>query len=193
MHAICVFCGSNAGARDSYIEAAREAGTVIAARGLTLVYGGAAVGLMGALADAALSAGGKVVGVMPRALVAREIAHQHLSDLHEVGSMHERKARMADLSDAFLALPGGAGTLEELFEIWTWGQLGHHAKPVGVLNVAGYFDGLLAFLNHVTNERFMRREHRDMLIAETDPGVILDRFADYEAPVVEKWIRAGER
>jgi uncharacterized protein (TIGR00730 family) len=193
MHAICVFCGSNAGARDSYIEAAREAGTVIAARGLTLVYGGAAVGLMGALADAALSAGGKVVGVMPRALVAREIAHQHLSDLHEVGSMHERKARMADLSDAFLALPGGAGTLEELFEVWTWGQLGHHAKPVGVLNVAGYFDGLLAFLNHVTNERFMRREHRDMLIAETDPGVILDRFADYEAPVVEKWIRAGER
>jgi uncharacterized protein (TIGR00730 family) len=193
MHAICVFCGSNAGARDSYIEAAREAGTVIAARGLTLVYGGAAVGLMGALADAALSAGGKVVGVMPRALVAREIAHQHLSDLHEVGSMHERKARMADLSDAFLALPGGAGTLEELFEVWTWGQLGHHAKPVGVLNVAGYFDGLLAFLNHVTNERFMRREHRDMLIAETDPGAILDRFADYEAPVVEKWIRAGER
>jgi uncharacterized protein (TIGR00730 family) len=193
MHAICVFCGSNAGARDSYIEAAREAGTVIAARGLTLVYGGAAVGLMGALADAALSAGGKVVGVMPRALVAREIAHQHLSDLYEVGSMHERKARMADLSNAFLALPGGAGTLEELFEIWTWGQLGHHAKPVGVLNVAGYFDGLLAFLNHVTNERFMRREHRDMLIAETDPGAILDRFADYEAPVVEKWIRAGER
>jgi uncharacterized protein (TIGR00730 family) len=193
VRAVCVFCGSNAGARDDYLEAARATGKAIAGRGLTLVYGGAAVGLMGALADAAIEARGEVVGVIPEALVRREIAHPHLTALHSVGSMHERKAMMSDLSDAFLALPGGAGTLEELFEVWTWGQLGHHAKPVGLLNVAGYFDALLGFLDHVTGERFMRKEHRDMLIAEDDPPRILDRFETYEPPHVEKWIRPGER
>lgn len=193
MQAVCVFCGSNPGARGLYAEAAAATGRALAARGLTLVYGGAAVGLMGALSDAALDAGGKVIGVMPRALIEREIAHAHLTELREVASMHERKAMMADLSDAFLMLPGGAGTLEEFFEIWTWAQLGHHKKPVGFLNAGGYFDRLIAFLDHVRDERFIRPEHRDMLIVEADPARALDRFESYSAPVVEKWIRGGER
>ena len=193
MRSVCVFCGSNSGARDSYAEAAREVGRALAERGLSLVYGGAALGLMGALADAALAAGGTVIGVMPKALIEREIAHAGLSELHEVRSMHERKAMMADRSDAFLALPGGAGTLEETFEAWTWAQLGHHAKPVGLLNVDGFFDALLTFLDHQCRERFIRREHRDMLFVESDPKLLLDRFETYRPPVVEKWIRANER
>jgi uncharacterized protein (TIGR00730 family) len=193
LKAVCVFCGSNSGARDSYAAAAREVGRTLAARGLRLVYGGAAVGLMGALADGALEAGGEVIGIIPGALVEREIAHRGLTEIRQVESMHARKALMSDLSDAFLTLPGGAGTLEELFEVWTWGQLGHHRKPVGLLNVDGYFDRLLAFLDHQSEERFMRREHRDMLLAEADIGTLLDRFARYEAPVVDKWIRAEER
>ena len=193
MQAVCVFCGSNRGASDAYTDAARDTGRAIAERGLTLVYGGAAVGLMGAVADSALAAGGKVIGVIPRALVEREIAHKGLTELREVSSMHERKAAMADLSDGFLALPGGAGTLEELFEVWTWGQLGHHQKPVGLLNADGFYDGLAAFLDHVRVEGFIRAEHRDMLIVERDPARLLDRFEAYRAPVVEKWIRRGER
>jgi len=188
-----VFCGSNSGARDSYAIAARALGTAIARRGLWLVYGGAKVGLMGALADAALAAGGEVVGVIPGALIEREIAHPRLSELRQVSSMHERKALMADLSDGFIALPGGAGTLEETFEIWTWGQLGHHGKPVGILNVDGFFDALLTFLDHQASELFMRREHRDMLMAEIDPERLLDRLETYSPPAVEKWIRSGER
>jgi uncharacterized protein (TIGR00730 family) len=193
MRAVCVFCGSNAGARSAYAEAAREVGRAIAARGLRLVYGGASVGLMGALADAALQAGGEVVGVMPRALVEREIAHARLTELHEVASMHERKALMADLSDGFLALPGGAGTLEELFEVWTWAQLGHHKKPVGFLNVDGYYDLLAAFIEHQERELFIRPEHRDMLIVESAPARVLERFASYTPPAVEKWINRAER
>ena len=194
MRAVCVFCGSNAGARDEYAEAAAEVGRVHRrSAALGSIYGGAAVGLMGALADAALAAGGKVVGVIPKALVEREIAHAGLTELHAVKSMHERKAMMADRSDAFLALPGGAGTLEEMFEAWTWAQLGHHQKPVGLLNVAGFFDGLVAFLDHQCRERFIRAEHRDMLIVESDPDRLLDRFESYRPPVVEKWIRAAER
>jgi uncharacterized protein (TIGR00730 family) len=193
MQSICVFCGSNLGARDLYAEAARGLGRAIAGRGLRLVYGGAAVGLMGALADAALAAGGEVIGVIPGALVEREIAHEGLSEIHTVHSMHQRKSLMADLSDAFVALPGGAGTLEETFEIWTWGQLGHHRKAVGLLNVDGFFDALLGFLDQLTTERFMRREHRDMLLVERDPEELLDRFEGYQAPVVEKWIRREER
>src|SRR3954470_16244857 len=192
MLSVCVFCGSNAGARDDYSEAARQVGRALATYGLTLVYGGAAVGLMGTLADAALDAGGRVVGVMPRALVERELAHSGLTELHEVSSMHERKAMMADRSDAFLALPGGAGTLEELFEVWTWAQLGHHQKPVGLLNVDSFFDALLAFLDHQVSERFIRAEHRAMLIVESDPDHLLERFANYRPPMVEKWIRPGE-
>jgi len=193
MKSICVFCGSNDGDRAAYSRAASELGTAIARRGLTLIYGGAHVGLMGTVADAALEAGGAVIGVMPMALVEKEIAHLGLTELREVGSMHERKAVMADLSDGFIALPGGAGTLEEIFEVWTWGQLGHHDKPVGFLNVEAYFDKLLAFLDHQAEERFMRQEHRDMLVVETDIGRMLDRFAAYQAPKVAKWISSDER
>jgi uncharacterized protein (TIGR00730 family) len=190
---VCVFCGSNFGSRDAYADAARAVGLAIAQRGLQLTYGGAKVGLMGVLADAALGAGGAVVGVMPGALVEREIAHAGLTSLHRVGSMHERKKLMADLSDAFIALPGGAGTLEELAEIWTWAQLGHHRKPVGILNVDGFFDPLLAFFDRQAGELFMRREHREMLLVDTDPVSLLNRFERYEPPVVEKWITRGER
>jgi uncharacterized protein (TIGR00730 family) len=193
MQAVCVFCGSNSGAREAYAEAAREVGRAIAERGLRLVYGGSKVGLMGVVADAALAAGGAVIGVIPAALVRREVAHAGLTELHQVASMHERKARMADLSDAFIALPGGAGTMEELFEVWTWGQLGHHSKPAGLLNVGGFFDALIAFIDHQADERFMRQEHRDMLLVENEPGGLLDRFAAYRAPVVTKWISRGER
>ncbi len=193
MKSICVFCGSNMGTREAYLAAARALAEEIAARGLTLVYGGAKVGLMGTLADAALAAGGDVVGVMPKALVALEIEHEGLSAFHKVGSMHERKALMADLSDGFVALPGGVGTLEETFEIWTWGQLGYHAKPIGFLNIAGYYDKLFAFLDHQSDERFMRRVHRDMLLVEEEPDRLLDGFASYSAPVVEKWISPTER
>ena len=193
MRSVCVFCGSNVGARDVYSEAARDLGRILAVRKLRLVYGGAAVGLMGILADAALAAGGEVVGIMPEALIAREIAHPTLTELRSVKSMHERKAMMADLADAFVGLPGGAGTLEEVFEIWTWGQLGHHKKPVGLLNVAGFFDRLLDFIDWQCREAFIREEHREMLLVDIDPGPLLDRFETYQAPVVDKWIRTGER
>jgi uncharacterized protein (TIGR00730 family) len=193
MQAVCVFCGSNFGAREAYAEAARQVGREIAGRGLRLVYGGSKVGLMGLVADAALAAGGAVIGVIPAALVEREVAHAGLTELHQVASMHERKAKMADLADAFIALPGGAGTMEELFEIWTWGQLGHHAKPAGLLNVEGFFDCLVAFLDHQASERFMRREHRDMLLVESEPARLLGRFAEYRPPAVTKWISRSER
>ena len=193
MQSICVFCGSNIGANPAYAAAARDLGRRIAERGLRLVYGGAKLGLMGALADAALAAGAHVTGIMPIALVEKEIAHAGLTELHTVGSMHERKAMMADRSDAFLGLPGGAGTLEEVFEMWTWGQLGHHRKPVGLLNVAGFYDRLAAFLDHQMTERFVREEHRRMLTIEADPETILDGFASYEPPQVAKWIDRTER
>ncbi len=193
MKSVCVFCGSNSGERPAYIQSAVKLGAAIAGRGLNLVYGGAHVGLMGALADSALASGGRVTGVMPKALVDKEVAHQGLSEFHQVASMHERKALMADLSDGFAALPGGAGTLEELFEVWTWGQLGHHDKPIGFLNVEGYFDRLLAFLDHQAGERFMRQAHRDMLIVETEAERLLERFASYQPPRVEKWISKAER
>jgi uncharacterized protein (TIGR00730 family) len=193
MQSVCVFCGSNFGARPAYAEAAAELGRTIAGRGLRLVYGGSNVGLMGVLADAALAAGGTVIGVMPLALIEREIAHSGLTELHTVGSMHERKAKMADLSDGFISLPGGAGTMEEMFEVWTWAQLGHHRKPVGILNVAGFFDKLLQFLDQQRDEKFMRKEHREMLLVDTDGGRLLDRFDRYEPPVVTKWIARDER
>jgi uncharacterized protein (TIGR00730 family) len=193
MKSVCVFCGSNSGDRPAYTRAAEQLGAAIAGRGLNLVYGGAHVGLMGAVADAALAAGGKVIGVMPTALVEKEVAHDGLTELHEVHSMHERKALMADLSDGFAALPGGAGTLEEVFEVWTWGQLGYHRKPVGFVNIDGYFDRLFEFLDHQCEERFMRKEHRNMLIAEAEPQRLLDRFVGYQPPQVEKWIADDER
>lgn len=192
MKSICVFCGSSFGARDIYADAARDTGRVIAENGYRLVYGGAKVGLMGTVADAALAAGGEVVGVLPKALQNKEIGHEGLDELHLVGSMHERKALMADLSDSFIALPGGAGTLEEIFEVWTWGQLGYHQKPCGFLNIEGYYDHLIAFLDHQTGEQFTKKVMRDMVqIAET-PEAMIDLFKGYEPPSTPKWIKKDE-
>ncbi len=186
---LCVFSGSSSGRLPEYTAAAEELGRTLAARGIGLVYGGASVGLMGALADTALAAGGEVIGVMPRSLFEREIGHAGLTDLRVVESMHERKALMAELSDGFVALPGGAGTLEELFEVWTWAQLGHHRKPCALYNVEGYYDGLAAFLDHTVDERFVKPVHRRMLIVERDLGPLLAAIDAYEAPLVDKWIK----
>jgi hypothetical protein len=183
---ICVFCGSSAGKRDSYAEAARSLGSLLAERSIGLVYGGASVGLMGAVADATLERGGEVVGVIPQRLVDREIAHPGLSELRVVGSMHERKALMADLSDAFVALPGGAGTLDELFEAWTWGQLGLHRKPCGLLDVDAFFGPLLALADHLTEEGFLSAESRRIVLVDEEPARLLDRLEAYEPPP-EKW------
>jgi hypothetical protein len=185
---VCVFCGANFGRQPAYLDTARAFGDLIARRGLRLVYGGANVGLMGALADAALAAGGEVIGVIPLALMAREIGHPGLTRLEIVADMHTRKARLAELSDAFVALPGGIGTMEEIFEVWTWGQLGFHKKPVGFLNVAGYYDSLAAFFAHAVDEAFLQEAHRDMLVVKTDGQEMLDALAAYQAPTVEKWI-----
>ena len=193
MFRLCVFCGSASGVRPAYLAAARELGRLLGERGAGLVYGGASVGLMGALADAALAAGAEVDGVIPRALVEREIAHAGLTRLHVVEGMHARKARMAELADAFVALPGGLGTLEELFEVWTWAQLGVHDKPLALLDVDGYFAPLLAFLAHAEAEGFVRPAHRAALVAERDPAALIQAIRAYEPPKVDKWIKAGER
>ncbi|HEY8383876.1 MAG TPA: TIGR00730 family Rossman fold protein [Microvirga sp.] len=193
MRRLCVFCGSSEGDDPVYRDAAQALGRMLAAEGIGLVYGGASVGLMGAVADAALEAGGDVIGVMPRALFEKEIAHRGLPDLRVVGSMHERKALMAELADGFVALPGGIGTFEELFEVWTWAQLGYHAKPCALLNVKGFYDGLTAFLDGVAHSRFMKDQHRAMLIEAREPGDLIARLRAYEPPAVIKWIKAGER
>jgi uncharacterized protein (TIGR00730 family) len=185
---ICVFLGSSVGRRPIYRETAQRFGALIAERGIGLVYGGGAVGLMGLLADAASAAGGEVIGVIPEALRAREHDHPGLSQLHVVRTMHERKAMMADLSDGFVALPGGIGTFEELFEVWTWAQLGYHAKPCGLLNVGGFYDGMSHFVDHVVDEGFLQPEHRRMLIVEREPAAMLDTMATYLAPAAHKWI-----
>ncbi len=185
---ICVFLGSSVGRSPVYAQAAEQLGTLIARRGIGLVYGGGAVGLMGLLADAATAAGGEVIGVIPEALRAREHDHPGLTKLHVVRTMHERKAMMADLSDGFIALPGGIGTFEELFEVWTWSQLGYHAKPCGLLNVAGFYDGMSGFIDHVVEEGFLKPEHRRMLIVEREAETMLDRLATYLAPPAEHWI-----
>lgn len=192
MKRVCVFAGSNSGSQAEYLNAARELGQAIVRREMGLVYGGARIGLMGALADSALAAGGHVTGVMPDALVAKEVAHAQLSDLRVVASMHERKAMMADLADGFIALPGGWGTLEEFFEVLTWAQLGLHQKPCGLLNVRGYFDGLLSFIDHSIDECFVRRENRSMLVVASSPDSLLDAFARYVPARVEKWIDRAE-
>jgi uncharacterized protein (TIGR00730 family) len=179
---ITVFCGSSPGRDPGHIESARKLGSVMAGRGIGLVYGGASVGLMGALADAALASGGEVIGVIPRALVEMEVAHRGLADLRVVETMHERKALMAGLSDAFIALPGGAGTMEELFEIWTWALLGIHRKPLGILDGRGYYDHLLAFVDHAVREGFLKERHRRLLLTGGDPGELIDRLASFHAP-----------
>jgi uncharacterized protein (TIGR00730 family) len=187
MQRVLVFCGSSVGARAEYAEYAAELGEVIARRGLGLVFGGASVGLMGAVAGGALDAGGEVIGVIPRGLVEREIAHPRLTDLREVSSMHERKAVMADLADAVIALPGGSGTLDELFELYTWSQLGLHRAPIGLLDVAGYWQPLMGLLNHMVAEQFLRAEYRDMLLVDTEPVALLDRLAGYQRRAHAKW------
>jgi uncharacterized protein (TIGR00730 family) len=191
IHRLAVFCGSNPGVRTDYMEGVRAFGRAVCERGIGVVYGGSSVGLMATLADTILDEVGDIIGVIPKMLVEREVANKALDDLRVVGSMHERKALMAELADGFVALPGGIGTLEEFFEIWTWAQLGMHGKPCGLLNIAGYFDPLLAFLDRAVAERFVRQAHRDMVIVESDPRALLDRFAEYEPPRVVKWINAG--
>jgi uncharacterized protein (TIGR00730 family) len=190
---VCVFCGSSPGARPAYGDAAEELARLLVEEGIGVVYGGGAVGLMGRLADAVLAAGGEAIGVMPEALVSREIGHDGLSELRVVGSMHERKALMADLADAFVALPGGLGTVEELFEIYTWAQLGLHRKPCGLLDVEGYYDGIARFLAHAVEERFLLEEHRAMLMIERDPRALLERMRRFEPEAVSpKWIDREE-
>ena len=188
MTRICVFAGSSSGARAEYLGAASDLGKLFAARGIELVYGGARVGLMGAIADAVLADGGRVTGVIPKALVEKEVAHSGLTDLRIVTSMHQRKALMADLSDAFIALPGGWGTLDEMFEILTWAQLGLHRKPCGLLNVLGYFERLLSFLDHTMEQGFVRREYGSLLSTSDDPAALLDAIHTQTPPTVEKWI-----
>lgn len=188
MKRICVFCGSSAGRDPRYLDAAHSVGRSLARRGIGLVYGGGSVGLMGAVADAALAAGGEVVGVIPRALQLRELAHAKLTTLHVVRSMHERKAKMAELSNAFIALPGGMGTLEEFAEILTWAQLGLHAWPCGLLDVAGYYRSLIAFFDEAAVEGFIRPEHRRLVLVAEDPDALLDQFLAWKAPPVERWI-----
>jgi uncharacterized protein (TIGR00730 family) len=188
LQSICVFCGSNGGTRSDYLRIAGSVGTRLAQRGIRIVYGGGSCGLMGAVADAALAAGGCVVGVIPHAIERRELAHRGVSELQIVGSMHERKAKMNEQSDAFLALPGGLGTYEELFEVLSWAQLGIHRKPVAILNVAGYFDPLLEMLDHALAEKFLRPEHRALLLHGDEIDELLSRMAAYEAPIAEKWL-----
>lgn len=186
---LAVFCGSNNGDDPRFLESARHLGRSLALAKICLVYGGASVGLMGALADSALEAGGDVIGVMPRALVEKEVAHRGLPDLRVVSSMHERKSLMAELSDGFVALPGGIGTLEELFEVWTWAQLGYHAKPCAVLNVAGYYDGLLSFIDSAVSHGFTKQTQRNMLIVSDQAASLLARLETYVPPVVPQQIR----
>lgn len=188
MKSICLYTGASPGARDEYRIAAEAVATEIARRGMTLVYGGGHVGLMGAAADAALAAGGQVVGVIPADIADREIEHRGLSELLVVDSMHERKMAMLKRADGMIALPGGLGTMEELFEVWTWNQLGFHQKPVGLLNVAGYYDHLLRFIDHMVEQRFVKESHRDLLLVDEDYKALLDRMGAFEPPVVDKWL-----
>jgi hypothetical protein len=190
---LCVFCGSNAGFEPAYLAMAQALGRMLAQEKITLVYGGGAVGLMGAVADAALESGGEVIGIMPQALVDKEIDHKGLTELRIVGSMHERKALMAELADGFIAMPGGLGTFEELFEVWTWAQLGYHRKPCALLNVAGFYDKLAGFLDDVVERGFVKPIHRSMLIVGNDPAALIAAIRSYEPPKVDKWIKAGER
>ncbi|WP_437274692.1 TIGR00730 family Rossman fold protein [Sorangium sp. So ce375] len=190
---ICVYCGSNPGASPAYREAAVRLGELLAARGIGLVYGGGRVGLMGAVADAALARGGEVIGIIPHFLNQREIEHRGLTELRVVETMHQRKAEMAALADAFIALPGGVGTLEELFEVWTWTQLGSQEKPVGLLDVAGYYRPLIAFLDHVVAEQFMKPAHRAVLQVADDAAALLELLAAWYPRVEPKWMAPGER
>ncbi|HXV11262.1 MAG TPA: TIGR00730 family Rossman fold protein [Burkholderiales bacterium] len=192
MKSVCVFCGSNTGRGEAYGMAARALAEAVARRGLRLVYGGGSIGLMGVLAEAALAANGHVIGVTPRRLLEREVVHKGLTELHVVETLNERKTLMAELADAFIALPGGIGTLDEMFEMLSWNQLGFHYKPCGLLDAAGYFERLMAFLDHSVAERFVTPEHRSMLIVERDPDRLLMRLASEPPPRVSKWLDRGD-
>jgi uncharacterized protein (TIGR00730 family) len=192
IRSLCVFCGSNSGNDPIYANAARDFGVLLAKSNIALVYGGGHVGLMGIVADAVLAGGGKAIGVIPRMLWDREVGHRNLTEIHIVETMHERKAMMALLSDAFVALPGGLGTLEEIFEVWTWAQLGIHRKPLGFLDVLGFYAPLLSSLDRAVDAGFIRAQTRSMAIVDVDPASLLRRLSEYSPPVVEKWISAAE-
>ena len=192
MKRICVFCGANTGKRDQYSTAAKDLATELVSREIEIVYGGGRIGLMGVLAERAIELGGRVIGVIPESLATKEVAHDSISELIVVGSMHERKAKMAELSDGFISLPGGIGTIEETFEMLTWSQLGFHNKPCGIINVLGFYDKLIEFLNHISEEKFFMDIYRRMLIVETDPPALLERFEQYKPPQVKHWIAEDE-
>jgi uncharacterized protein (TIGR00730 family) len=189
---ICVYCGSSRGKNPAFAQSAVNLAQEMCARNIGLVYGGAAVGVMGAVADAVLEAGGEAIGVIPKSLAVKEIAHENLAELHVVASMHERKAMMAELADGFIALPGGWGTLEELFEMLTWAQLGFHDKPCGLLNTEGYYDSLIKFLENAFAQQFVNELYRPMLVTSAEPATLLDKFAFYRAPKVRKWMDEDE-
>lgn len=189
----CVFCGSNSGQNPAFRAAAAELGGLLAREGVAVIYGGGNVGLMGVVADAALAAGGKVIGVIPHGLEVKELAHRGLTRLHVVDSMHERKALMAELADGFIALPGGLGTFEEFFEIVTWSQLGIHRCPCVLLNVAGYYDRLIAMLDHAVREELLKPQYRQMILVANTPAAALAAMRAYESPIVEQWIRRGQQ
>ena len=188
MKRVCVYCGSSPGANPEYASAARRLGSLLAEKGLGLVYGGAHVGIMGEVANAALQEDGQVIGIIPEMFMDKHVHHERLDDLHVVGSMHERKALMSQMSDAFIALPGGIGTLEEFFEALTWAQLGLHHKPCGLLNVAGYFDVLLRFLDHIVAQRLMKQAHRELILVAEQPAELLDLLESYTARPIDKWL-----
>ncbi len=185
---ICVNCGSNPGAKPEYMKTAKELGKYLAENEIDLIYGGADVGLMGAVANTVMENGGKAVGVIPESF-AHKVAHNNLTELHIVATMHERKSMMFDLSDGVIALPGGMGTIEEIFEVMTWAQLGFHKKPCGLINICGYYDSILNFLDNAVDQQFVRQEHRDMLLVDENPESLIEKFKTYEAPVIEKWIK----
>jgi uncharacterized protein (TIGR00730 family) len=190
---LCVFCGSSAGFDPIHAQMAGNMGASLAREGIELVYGGGSVGLMGAIADAVLQAGGHVIGVIPRFLATRELLHEGVSDMRITETMHERKALMSELSDAFVALPGGLGTYEELFEVLTWAQLGLHRKPTGLLNTAGYFDPLIAMIDRAIVEGFCRNEHRELFVVDEEPESLLQKLREHELPTVKKWIPSPEQ
>ncbi|SMF64923.1 hypothetical protein SAMN05661091_0116 [Paenibacillus uliginis N3/975] len=192
MKRIAVFCGSSDGASPAYKEGAVQLGKELARRGITLVYGGASVGIMGTVADAVLEAGGQVIGVIPQMLEDREISHRNLTELIVVGSMHERKTKMSDLADGFIALPGGPGTLEEFFEIFTWAQLGLHQKPCGILNVNGYYDLLISFFDHMHGQQFLHEKYRSMALVDSDPAGLIEKFNTYTPPSVKTYIKEDQ-
>ncbi|RZT42710.1 LOG family protein [Cupriavidus agavae] len=193
MKSICVYCGSSPGFRPEYAEAAQELGRLMAGQGLALVYGGGKVGLMGIVADSVMAHGGTAIGIIPDALMQKEVGHRGLTELHVVRNMHERKQMMADRADAFIAMPGGVGTLEELFETFTWAQLGYHDKPVGLLNISGFYDGMLQFIGHAVDEGFLKQVHADMLHVSTRPEDLIGKLAAAPRVVVDKWQAGREK